>query len=204
MKGFDLGRFSYNVARGRCPVCEGRGYISVAMHFLSDVWEVCEACEGKRYNQETLSVLFKGKNIADVLELRIDEACEFFKDQDKIVSLLKPLSEVGLSYLRLGQSVTTLSGGEAQRMKLAAELSVKEKSETIYLFDEPTTGLHLKDIQILWNMFRRLSDRGHTVIIIEHHPEIIRLADWNVELGPEGGDLGGFLINQGHFKSQTV
>ncbi len=204
MKGFDLGRFSYNVARGRCPVCEGRGAISVEMHFLSDVWEVCEACEGKRYNQETLSVLFKGKNIADVLDLRIDEACEFFKDQDKVVSLLKPLSEVGLSYLRLGQSVTTLSGGEAQRMKLAAELSVKEKSETIYLFDEPTTGLHLKDIQILWNMFRRLSDRGHTVIIIEHHPEIIRLADWNVELGPEGGDLGGFLINQGHFKSQTV
>ncbi|HQB65854.1 MAG TPA: ATP-binding cassette domain-containing protein, partial [Fibrobacteraceae bacterium] len=176
----------------------------VAMHFLSDVWELCEACEGKRYNQETLSVLFKGKNIADVLDLRIDEACEFFKDQKKIVSLLKPLSEVGLSYLRLGQSVTTLSGGEAQRMKLAAELSVNEEKETVYLFDEPTTGLHLKDIQVLWDMFRRLSDRGHTVVIIEHHPEIIRLADWNIELGPEGGDLGGFLLFQGFFKHKAT
>lgn len=197
MKGFDLGRFSYNVARGRCPTCEGRGSISVAMHFLSDVWEVCESCEGKRYNNETLAVHFKGKNIADVLDLRIDEALQFFEDQPKIVSLLKPLFEVGLSYLRLGQSVTTLSGGEAQRVKLAAELSTARKEESVYLFDEPTTGLHLKDIQILWDMFRRLSDQGHTVVIIEHHPEIIRLGDWSIELGPEGGDLGGFLTYQG-------
>jgi excinuclease ABC subunit A len=197
IKGFDMGRFSYNVARGRCSVCEGRAYISVAMHFLSDVWEPCEACQGKRYNEETLSVYFKGKNIADVLALRIDEACEFFKDQPKILRLLTPLCEVGLSYLRLGQSVTTLSGGEAQRVKLAGELSKASKTETVYLFDEPTTGLHLKDIQVLWNMFRRLSDNGHTVVIVEHHPDIIRLADWKIELGPEGGNLGGFLIKEG-------
>lgn len=203
MKGFNLSRFSYNVAQGRCPACEGRGYISVAMHFLSDVWELCEVCQGKRFNNETLSVLFKGKNIADVLDLRIDEACEFFRDQKKIVTLLQPLLDVGLSYLKLGLPVTTLSGGEAQRMKLASELSATDKSEMVYLFDEPTTGLHLKDIQVLWNMFRRLSDQGHTVVIIEHHPDIIRLADWNIELGPEGGDLGGFLMYQGIFKNKV-
>lgn len=197
VKGFDYGRFSYNLARGRCEACEGRGAISVEMHFLSDIWEVCDVCGGKRYNQETLTVTFKGKNIADVLDMRVNEACEFFKDQPKILPKLECLRDVGLPYVKLGQSVTTLSGGESQRLKLAAELCCKKATETVYLLDEPTTGLHLKDIQILWNLLRRLSARGDTVIVIEHHPDIIRLADWNVELGPVGGAGGGFLMNMG-------
>lgn len=201
VKGFDYGRFSYNLARGRCPVCEGRGAISVEMHFLSDVWEVCDACGGSRYNQETLTVKFKGKNIAEVLDMRISEACEFFKDQPKILPKLEILRDVGLSYVKLGQSVTTMSGGENQRLKLAAELAKrpnKDKSfNNVFLLDEPTTGLHLKDIQTLWNLLRRLSARGDTVIVIEHHPDIIRLADWKVELGPVGGAKGGYLLNMG-------
>lgn len=198
VKGFDYGRFSYNAARGRCESCEGRGFVSIEMHFLSDVWEVCEACGGKRYNQETLTVTFKGKNIADVLDMRITDACEFFKDQPKIIKKLECLRDVGLSYVKLGQPVTTLSGGESQRLKLAAELSKKSAKEIVYLLDEPTTGLHLKDIQILWNMLRELSKRGNTVIVIEHHPDIIKLADWKVELGPVGGANGGYLMNMGH------
>lgn len=197
IKGFDYGRFSYNLARGRCEACEGRGFISVEMHFLSDVWEVCEACGGKRYNQETLTVTFKGKNIADVLDMRVVEACEFFKDQPKILAKLETLRDVGLPYVKLGQPVTTMSGGENQRLKLAAELTRKNATETVYLLDEPTTGLHLKDIQILWNLLRRLSARGDTVIVIEHHPDIIRLADWKVELGPVGGSEGGHLLEMG-------
>lgn len=197
LKGFDYGRFSYNLARGRCEACEGRGAISVEMHFLSDVWEVCDVCGGKRYNQETLTVTFKGKNIADVLDMRVAEACEFFKDQPKILPKLECLRDVGLPYVKLGQSVTTLSGGESQRLKLAAELARKPAQEMVYLLDEPTTGLHLKDIQILWNMLRKLSARGDTVIVIEHHPDIIRLADWKVELGPVGGAEGGHLLKIG-------
>ena len=197
MKGFDYGRFSYNLARGRCEACEGRGAVAIEMHFLSDVWEVCDVCGGKRYNQETLTVTFKGKNIADVLDMRVVEACEFFKDQPKILPKLECLRDVGLPYVKLGQSVTTLSGGESQRLKLAAELARKPAQEMVYLLDEPTTGLHLKDIQILWNMLRKLSARGNTVIVIEHHPDIIRLADWKVELGPVGGENGGYLLNMG-------
>lgn len=197
IKGFDYGRFSYNLARGRCEACEGRGVISVEMHFLSDVWETCEACGGKRYNQETLTVTFKGKNIADVLDMRVVEACEFFKDQPKILAKLETLRDVGLPYVKLGQPVTTMSGGENQRLKLAAELTRKNATETVYLLDEPTTGLHLKDIQILWNLLRRLSARGDTVIVIEHHPDVIRLADWKVELGPVGGSEGGHLLEMG-------
>ena len=204
MKGFKSNRFSYNCGAGRCEACEGRGLISVEMHFLSDVWEVCDVCHGKRYNQETLAVEFKGKNIADVLDMRIDEACEFFKDIPKIVKKLQVLLDVGLGYLRLGQSVTTLSGGEAQRMKLAAELSRGNgKKGVLYLLDEPTTGLHLKDIQILWNLLRRLSARGNTIIIIEHHPDIIRLSDWVVELGPSGGKDGGFVTYMGSSADKT-
>ena len=199
MKGFKSNRFSYNCGAGRCEACEGRGLISVEMHFLSDVWEVCDVCHGKRYNQETLAVEFKGKNIADVLDMRIDEACEFFKDIPKIVKKLQVLLDVGLGYLRLGQSVTTLSGGEAQRMKLAAELSRGNgKKGVLYLLDEPTTGLHLKDIQILWNLLRRLSARGNTIIIIEHHPDIIRLSDWVV-----GGKDGGFVTYMGSSADKT-
>ena len=200
MKGFAPNRFSYNSAHGggRCEACEGRGMISVEMHFLSDVWETCEVCKGKRYNQETLAVEFKGKNIADVLNMRIDEACEFFKDVPKIVKKLQVLLDVGLGYLRLGQSATTLSGGEAQRMKLAAELSKgSDRKGVLYLLDEPTTGLHLKDVQILWNLLRRLSAQGNTVILIEHHPDVIRLCDYIVELGPSGGDAGGFVTYMG-------
>jgi len=197
MKGFDYGRFSYNLARGRCPACEGRGAVAVEMHFLSDIWETCEVCGGKRYNQETLTVTFKGKNIADVLDMRIVEACEFFKDQPKILPKLECLRDVGLPYVKLGQPVTTLSGGESQRLKLAAELCRRPATEMVYLLDEPTTGLHLKDIQILWNLLRRLSARGDTVIVIEHHPDIIRLADWKVELGPVGGAKGGYLLEMG-------
>ena len=197
VKGFDYGRFSYNLARGRCEACEGRGAISVEMHFLSDIWEPCDVCGGKRYNQETLTVTFKGKNIADVLDMRVAEACEFFKDQPKILPKLEALRDVGLPYVKLGQPVTTLSGGENQRLKLAAELGRKNCSEMVYLLDEPTTGLHLKDIQTLWNQIRKLSLRGSTVIVIEHHPDIIRLADWKVELGPVGGSKGGELLEMG-------
>ena len=197
VKGFDYGRFSYNLARGRCAACEGRGAIAVEMHFLSDIWEPCDVCGGKRYNQETLTVTFKGKNIADVLDMRVVEACEFFKDQPKILPKLECLRDVGLPYVKLGQPVTTLSGGESQRLKLAAELCRRPANEMVYLLDEPTTGLHLKDIQILWNLLRRLSARGDTVIVIEHHPDIIRLADWKVELGPVGGSKGGYLLNMG-------
>lgn len=197
IKGFDYGRFSYNLARGRCEACEGRGAISVEMHFLSDIWEPCEVCGGKRYNQETLTVTFKGKNIADVLDLRVAEACEFFKDQPKILPKLEALRDVGLPYVKLGQPVTTMSGGENQRLKLAAELARKNAKETVYLLDEPTTGLHLKDIQTLWNQLRKLSARGDTVIVIEHHPDIIRLSDWKVELGPVGGAEGGHLLQMG-------
>ncbi len=201
LKGFGPKRFSYNIAEGRCAACEGRGAVSIAMHFLSDVWEECEECHGKRYNQETLTVLFKGKTIADVLEMRIDEACEFFKEHKKIYQPLQILCEVGLHYLRLGQSVTTLSGGEAQRMKLAAELSSTPSENTVYLLDEPTSGLHLRDIQILWNLLRRLSARGATLIVIEHHPDIIRLSDWLIELGPSSGDAGGYVVYQGNTAS---
>ncbi len=202
MKGYNVGRFSYNIAAGRCPVCEGRGAISVEMHFLSDVWEICEECNGKRYNKETLEVTFKNKNIAEVLDMRIHEACEFFADFPKIKKPLEILKDVGLGYLRLGQSVTTFSGGEAQRMKLAAELSAKIGENTVYLLDEPTSGLHLKDIQVLWNLLRKLSDKGATIIIVEHHPDIIRLSDWIIELGPCGGEKGGFLMYEGIFSER--
>lgn len=200
LKGFGPNRFSYNSVHGggRCEACEGRGMISVEMHFLSDVWETCDVCKGKRYNQETLAVEFKGKNIADVLNMRIDEACEFFGDHPRIVKRLQVLLDVGLGYLRLGQSVTTLSGGESQRMKLAAELSKGSgRKGMLYLLDEPTTGLHLRDIQILWNLLRRLSAQGNTIILVEHHPDIIRLSDYIVELGPSGGDLGGSVTYAG-------
>ena len=196
VKGFTASRFSYNSGPGRCQACGGRGAVSIEMHFLSDVWEVCEECGGKRYNKETLEVTFKGRNIAEILDLTIDEALHFFADQPKISGPLKTFQGVGLGYLRLGQSVTTLSGGESQRMKLAAELG-SAQGEAVYLLDEPTTGLHLSDIQILWNLLRNLSARGATIVIVEHHPDIIRLSDWLIELGPTGGDEGGYLMRQG-------
>lgn len=199
LKGFDIGRFSYNKFEGRCEACEGRGFIEIEMHFLSDVWELCEVCKGRRYNAETLTVSFKGKTIADVLEMRVDEAVEFFKDHKNIVRPLRLLRDVGLGYLRLGQSATTMSGGEAQRLKLAAELarSARSAKGILYLLDEPTTGLHLRDIQALWNVIQSLVDQGSTVVMVEHHPDMIRLADWVIDLGPGGGEKGGKLLYQG-------
>ena len=197
LKGYDIGRFSYNKAGGRCEACEGKGYNLIEMHFLSDVWEPCEHCKGKRFNQETLAVEFKGKNIADVLEMRIDEACEFFGNLRNIVKPLQVLRDVGLGYLRLGQSATTMSGGEAQRMKLAAELAKSRHKGTLYLLDEPSTGLHIHDIQALWNVLRGLVAQGNTVVLVEHQPDMISLSDWIVDLGPEGGDKGGQVLFQG-------
>jgi len=194
VRGYDIGRFAYNKAGGRCEACEGRGYKLIEMHFLSDVWELCEACKGGRYNNETLKILWKGKSIADILDMRIETACEFFKDLKKIERPLLILKSIGLGYLRLGQATTTMSGGEIQRLKLAAELYKSNKESTIFLLDEPSTGLHLQDIQPLWNHLRELSNAGHAVVFVEHHPDMIGLADCVIELGPEGGDAGGYLL----------
>ncbi|MDR2580578.1 MAG: ATP-binding cassette domain-containing protein [Fibromonadaceae bacterium] len=193
IRGYDAGRFAYNKEGGRCDVCEGRGYQLIEMHFLSDVWELCEACKGKRYNNETLSVFWKGKNIADILDMRVKFACEFFKDIKKIAKPLQVLESLGLGYLRLGQATTTMSGGEIQRLKLATEFYKSSHSSAIFLLDEPTTGLHLQDIQPLWNHLRNLANTGHAVVFVEHHPDMVRLADYVIELGPEGGDKGGYL-----------
>ncbi|MCL2101630.1 MAG: ATP-binding cassette domain-containing protein [Fibromonadales bacterium] len=194
IRGYDVGRFAYNKEGGRCEVCEGRGYKLIEMHFLSDVWELCEACKGKRYNNETLTILWKGKSIADILDMRIEIACEFFKELGRIEKPLQILKSIGLGYLRLGQATTTMSGGEIQRLKLASELCKSNKESTIFLLDEPSTGLHLRDIQPLWNHLRKLSNAGHAVVFVEHHPDMIKLADCVIELGPEGGDNGGYLI----------
>jgi excinuclease ABC subunit A len=195
VRGYDVGRFTYNKEGGRCEVCEGRGYQWMEMHFLSDVWELCEACKGKRYNNETLKILWKGKSIADILDMRIETACKFFEELEKIEKPLQILKSIGLGYLRLGQATITMSGGEIQRLKLAGELyRANSSNRTIFLLDEPTTGLHLQDIQPLWNHMRELSDKGHAVVFVEHHPEMIKLADYVIKLGPEGGDKGGYLL----------
>jgi excinuclease ABC subunit A len=194
IRGYDIGRFAYNKAGGRCETCEGRGYQLIEMHFLSDVWELCDECKGKRYNKETLKILWKGKSIADILDMRIETACNFFKNIAKIEKPLQILNSIGLGYLRLGQATTTMSGGEIQRLKLAAELYKANSEKTIFLLDEPTTGLHLQDIQPLWNHLRELSNAGHAVVFVEHHSDMIKLADYEIELGPEGGENGGYLL----------
>ncbi|MBI4612232.1 MAG: excinuclease ABC subunit UvrA [Planctomycetes bacterium] len=196
-KGFLPARFSFNLAGGRCEACEGRGQILVEMHFLSDVWVTCEDCGGKRFNQETLSVRFKGLTISDVLGLEICEAIQFFGAQPAIVRPLKVLESVGLGYLRLGQSATTLSGGEAQRLKLATELARRSTGRTLYVLDEPTTGLHLADVEVLLEVLHRLVDRGHTVVVVEHHLDVVKNADWVIDLGPEGGEAGGEIVFAG-------
>ncbi|MDR3002021.1 MAG: excinuclease ABC subunit UvrA [Fibromonadaceae bacterium] len=196
IRGYDVGRFAYNKAGGRCETCEGRGYKLIEMHFLSDVWELCDACKGRRYNNETLAVLWKGKSIADILDMRIEIAHDFFRDIKKIERPLQILKSIGLGYLRLGQATTTMSGGEVQRLKLASELYKSNKESTIFLLDEPSTGLHLHDIQPLWNHLRELSNAGHAVIFVEHHPDMIKLADYVIELGPEGGEKGGYLFTK--------
>ena len=197
MRGYKPGRFSFNVSGGRCDTCSGNGYKTIEMNFLPDVYAPCEVCRGKRYNRETLEVRFKGKSIADVLDMTINMAVEFFANVPPILKKLQVLQDVGLGYIKLGQSSTTLSGGESQRIKLATELAKRDTGQTIYILDEPTTGLHFEDIRVLLGILNRLVDRGNTVIIIEHNLDIIRSADYLIEIGPEGGRDGGQLIYQG-------
>ena len=197
LRGYGPGRFSFNVKGGRCETCKGDGIIRLEMHFLPDVYVPCEQCHGLRYNKETLEVHYNGKSIAEVLALTIDEALEFFKHIPAIERKVRTLSEVGLGYIQLGQSATTLSGGEAQRMKLAAELSRKATGQTLYLLDEPTTGLHFADIQRLMHVLERLRASGNTVLVIEHNLDVIKRSDYIIDLGPEGGDGGGLIVAEG-------
>jgi excinuclease ABC subunit A len=197
VRGYDAGRFSFNVKGGRCENCEGGGLIKIEMHFLPDVYVQCEVCHGQRYNRETLEITYKGKNIADILNLTVDEAARFFRNVPSISEKLNALLDVGLGYLRLGQAGTTLSGGEAQRVKLATELAKKATGRTVYILDEPTTGLHFADIEKLLQVLMKLRDAGNTLIVIEHNLEMIKCADWIIDLGPEGGDEGGEIIGAG-------
>jgi excinuclease ABC subunit A len=197
VRGYDAGRFSFNVKGGRCENCEGGGLIKIEMHFLPDVYVECEVCHGKRYNRETLEITYKGKHIADVLDLTVDEAARFFRNVPSISEKLDSLLDVGLGYLRLGQAGTTLSGGEAQRVKLATELAKKATGRTLYILDEPTTGLHFADIEKLLQVLMKLRNAGNTVIVIEHNLEMIKCADWIIDLGPEGGDRGGEVVGMG-------
>ena len=196
-RGYAAGRFSFNVRGGRCEACSGDGQLKIEMHFLPDIYVPCEVCKGKRYNRETLEVHYKGKSIADVLEMTVEEALEFFRDLPKLEAKLRTLSEVGLGYIRLGQSSTTLSGGEAQRVKLATELSKRSTGRTIYILDEPTTGLHTDDVKKLLEVLQRLVDAGNTVLVIEHNLDVIKCADYLLDLGPEGGSGGGTLVTCG-------
>jgi excinuclease ABC subunit A len=197
VRGYDAGRFSFNVKGGRCENCEGGGLIKIEMHFLADVYVECEVCRGKRYNRETLEITYKGKNIADVLALTVDEAARFFRNVPTIAEKLNSLLDVGLGYLRLGQGGTTLSGGEAQRVKLATELAKKATGRTVYILDEPTTGLHFADIEKLLEVLMKLRNAGNTIVVIEHNLEMIKCADWIIDLGPEGGEHGGEVVASG-------
>jgi excinuclease ABC subunit A len=197
VRGYKPGRFSFNVRGGRCETCKGDGQIKIEMHFLPDVYVPCETCHGRRYNRETLEVRFKGKSISDVLEMSVEEALRFFAKIPKLRRRLQALHDVGLDYIKLGQPATTLSGGEAQRVKLAAELSKVATGRTLYILDEPTTGLHFADIEKLLEMLHRLVDAGNTVLVIEHNLDVIKQADWLVDLGPEGGEAGGEVIATG-------
>lgn len=197
IRGYNSGRFSFNVKGGRCEACEGDGVIKMEMHFLPDVYITCEVCKGKRYNQETLDIKYRSKNISDVLNMSVNEALEFFKNIPPIKRKLTTLKDVGLGYIKLGQSATTLSGGEAQRIKLSTELSKKCTGKTLYLLDEPTTGLHFADIQNLLNILLRLRDSGNTIVVVEHNLDVIKTADYIIDLGPEGGDKGGYIVAEG-------
>jgi len=197
LRGYGPGRFSFNVKGGRCEACQGDGLVKVEMHFLPDVYVPCEVCKGRRYNRETLEVRYKGKSIADVLDLTVADALEFFEAQPRIRAKLELLNDVGLGYIHLGQSATTLSGGEAQRVKLATELAKRDTGRTLYILDEPTTGLHFDDVRVLLQVFQRLVDAGHTVLVIEHNLDVIKCADWVIDLGPEAGADGGQIVATG-------
>lgn len=194
MRGYTASRFSFNVKGGRCEACEGDGILKIEMHFLPDIYVPCEVCKGKRYNRETLEVKFKGKNIYDVLDMTVEDGAEFFSSIPKIARKLETLKDVGLGYIKIGQPATTLSGGEAQRVKLATELSKRSTGKTIYILDEPTTGLHTADVHKLIDVLQQLVDAGNTVIVIEHNLDVIKTADHIIDLGPEGGDKGGEVV----------
>jgi excinuclease ABC subunit A len=196
-RGYDPGRFSFNVKGGRCEACQGDGLIKVEMHFLPDIYVPCDACHGRRYNRETLEIRYKGRSIHDVLEMTVSAAVELFSAVPAIARKLQTLVDVGLGYVRLGQSATTLSGGEAQRVKLSLELSKRDTGRTLYILDEPTTGLHFHDIKLLLEVLHRLRDAGNTVVVIEHNLDVLKTADWIIDLGPEGGDGGGHIVAQG-------
>jgi excinuclease ABC subunit A len=197
MRGYKPGRFSFNVKGGRCEACEGDGLLKIEMHFLPDIYVTCDVCQGKRYNRETLEVHYKGKNISDILAMTVKEALLFFENIPPIKNKLQVLNDVGLDYITLGQQATTLSGGEAQRIKLSRELSKKGKGHTLYILDEPTTGLHFADVEKLLDVLNTLVDRENTVIVIEHSMEIIKSSDYIIDLGPEGGDKGGYIVAEG-------
>ncbi|MBP1632305.1 MAG: Excinuclease subunit, partial [Acidobacteria bacterium] len=196
-RGYKPGRFSFNVAGGRCEACKGDGTIRIEMHFLPDVYIRCDQCKGRRYNRETLEVLWKGHTIADVLQLSVSEALPFFENQPGLGRILQTLSDVGLGYVKLGQPATTLSGGEAQRVKLASELGKRATGRTFYILDEPTTGLHFEDVRKLLGVLQRLVDAGNTVVVIEHNLDVVKSADWVIDLGPEGGEEGGGIVAVG-------
>ena len=197
IRGYSPGRFSFNVKGGRCEACEGDGLTKIEMHFLPDVYVECEECKGKRYNPQALEIHYKGKTISDVLEMTVEEAMRFFAHIPAIHQKLKTLHDVGLGYVHLGQSATTLSGGEAQRVKLATELSRRATGKTLYILDEPTTGLHFHDVQSLLNVINQLVDKGNSVLVIEHNLDMIKSADWIVDMGPEGGEKGGTVVAEG-------
>ena len=196
-RGYKPGRFSFNVKGGRCEACQGDGLIKIEMHFLPDVYVTCDVCHGQRYNRETLEVKFKGHSIADVLDMTVEDAAEFFKAVPPIRDKMQMLDEVGLGYVKVGQPATTLSGGEAQRVKLAKELSRRATGQTLYILDEPTTGLHFEDVRKLLEVLHALVEQGNTVVVIEHNLEVIKTADWVIDLGPEGGDKGGEIVAEG-------
>ena len=197
VRGFTAGRFSFNVKGGRCEACQGDGIIKIEMNFLPDVYVPCEVCKGKRYNRETLEIRYKGKNIYDVLEMTVEEGLSFFSSIPRIARKLQTLYDVGLGYIKIGQPATTLSGGEAQRVKLAAELGKRATGRTIYILDEPTTGLHIADVHKLIDVLQKLVDAGNTVVVIEHNLDLIKTADYIIDLGPEGGDAGGEVVAAG-------
>jgi len=197
IRGYKIGRFSFNVKGGRCEACQGMGLVKVEMHFLPDTYIMCDLCKNKRFNRETLQIKYNNKNIADILSLSIEEAKTFFKSHPVIIRKLQTLIDVGLGYITLGQQATTLSGGESQRIKLSKELSKVTSGRTMYILDEPTTGLHFEDINLLLKVLHSLTDKGNTIIVIEHNLDVIKTADWIVDLGPEGGNNGGTIIASG-------